>query len=283
MTRESLHVALGTDRYRIERPFGALPEGPGRVSDVACCSRGHVFVLLRHDPYVDAMGPAVIELAPDGSQLAAWGESLILDAHMLAIDALDRLFIVDRDAHEVVICDRNGQRLGGLGQRHRPGEPFNHPTDVAFTGDGGILVSDGYAGASIHRFAADGRHLASFGAPGEAPGAFKTPHAVWVLADGRLVVADRENDRLQLFDGSGGLLAVWRDFLRPMDVWSDPEGAIYVTDLVPRLSKLAPDGTLLGRCRPVLNGAHGGAMDKAGNIYLAEGNPSRITRLVPLR
>lgn len=75
----------------------------------------------------------MVELAPDGCRLDAWGEDLILDGHMLAIDAGDRIHIVDRDCHETVICDPSGKRIGGIGRRHHPGERFNHPTDVAFT------------------------------------------------------------------------------------------------------------------------------------------------------
>jgi peptidylglycine monooxygenase len=45
---------------------------------------------------------------------------------------------------------------------------------------------------------------------------------------------------------------------------------------------LAPDGTLLARCRPVLNGAHGMWGDAEGNLYMAEMNPSRITKLTPV-
>lgn len=278
---EYIHVALGDRRYRVERPFGDLPAVAGRVSDVACCSKGHVFVLFRYDAYVDRRGPAVVELDPTGRRVAAWGDDLVFDGHMLAIDAADRVFIVDRDAHEIIICDRHGQRLGGLGTRHAPGAPFNHPTDVAFAPNGEILVADGYAGASIHRFSADGAFIGSWGRPGHDEGAFKTPHAVWAMTDGRVVVADRDNDRIQVFDSEGRHLATWLDHVRPMAVWSDAAGTIYVTDQVPRMSMLAPDGGLLGRCRPVLNGAHGGCLSIDGHMYLAEVNPSRITRLVP--
>jgi peptidylglycine monooxygenase len=84
-----------------------------------------------------------------------------------------------------------------------------------------------------------------------------------------------------VFDRGGRLLGIWTGFHRPSDICADAEGRLYVSDAVPTLTCLAPDGTRLGRCRPVLNGAHGliGAPD--GTIYLAEGNPSRVTRLVP--
>jgi peptidylglycine monooxygenase len=129
--RTELVVALGQQRYRVERPFGVLPGGAGRVTDVVVDAAERVHVLLRYDPLVDAPGPRVITLDAEGRQLAAWGGELIADSHMVSVDAANRLFIVDRDAHEVIICDTNGQRVGGLGTRNRPRAPFNHPTHLA--------------------------------------------------------------------------------------------------------------------------------------------------------
>jgi DNA-binding beta-propeller fold protein YncE len=280
MQTGTLIVALGERRYRVERPWGDLP--PGAVSDVTVDSRGHVFVLLRWDPLSDTTSPRVIELSTQGRRLAVWGEKLIADSHMLAAAPDDRLFIVDRDAHEVVICRLNGQRIGGLGKRHVPLEPFNHPTDVAITPTGDIYVSDGYAGHRVHRFSPEGQLVRSWGALGQEPGQFVNPHAVWVMRDGRVVIVDRENDRLQVFTSDGDLLDVWTGFRKPRDVWGDAHDNLYVTDFVPSLAMLGPDGRRLGRCRPVLNGAHGIWGDDHGRLYLAEPNPSRITRLTPV-
>ena len=49
--------------------------------------------------------------------------------------------------------------------------------------------------------------------------------------------------------------------------------------MVPSLQKIGPKGERLGHCRPLLNGAHGIFGTPDGDILLAEGNPSRITRL----
>jgi sugar lactone lactonase YvrE len=277
-----LHVALGDALYRVERPFGVFARGTALVSDVACDSRDHVFVLLRADPLVDRPAPAVLELDSEGALVGAIGEGLIADGHMLAIDRDDRLFVVDRDAHQIVVLERTGALLWTIGERHRPGRPFAHPSAVAFGPDGTLYVADGYGASRIHRFDPAGTLLGSWGSPGNSPGQFTTPHGLWVLADGRVLVADRENDRVQAFSATGDWLATWTDFPRPMDLWSDPEGAVYVTDQVPRLSRLSPDGALTGRCRPVLNGAHGICGDAMGRLYLAEVNPSRVTRLVPV-
>ena len=276
---DQLVTALGNTRYRTERRFYEH-SGPGSVSDVAIDVAGNVHVLIRHDPSTDGGGPAIVTLAPDGRPLHRWGGDIIFDSHMLSAAPDGRLFIVDRDAHEVVICaDR--KRVGSLGNRHRPLQPFNHPTAVAFCPKGTIYVSDGYANHRIHRFSPSGELLTSWGELGDGPGQFLSPHALWIVPDGRVVVADRDNDRLQVFTPDGEFVAIWRGFVKPLDLWGDDQGRLFVTDLVPSLTLLAPDGTRLGRSRPVLNAAHGISGDRAGALYLAEPSPSRITRLLP--
>jgi peptidylglycine monooxygenase len=278
MSDRELFVALGRTRYRVERPF-YVHGGPGFISDVAVNPSGAVHVLIRRDSLVDPAGPAVVTLDANGRILSEWGGELIVDGHMFGAAPDGRLFIVDRDAHEVVICTGE-RRIGGLGKRHQPLRPFNHPTAVAFCPKGTTYVSDGYANHKVHRFSPSGEPLMSWGELGVGPGQFINPHSVWVLSDGRVVVADRENDRLQVFDESGTFLAIWTGFAKPLDLWGDAEGRLYVTDLVPSLTLLSPTGERLGRCRPVLNGAHGMSGDAAGNLYLAEPSPSRVTKLV---
>jgi DNA-binding beta-propeller fold protein YncE len=277
----ALFVSLGPQRYRVERPFGAFDRGNALVSDVACDSRGHVFVLLRLDPLVDEPRDPVVELDPQGRVVRSFGAKDILDAHMLAVDPQDRIVVVDRDAHRLVFFSPDGAVTQTIGSPERPGEPFSHPSAVAFAADGSFYVADGYGASRVQHFSAAGDRLSSFGRRGQKPGEFSTPHGVWVDSDGRVLVTDRENDRLQVFSAAGEVLAQWPDLPRAMDVWSDAEGSVFVTDQVPRLSRYDRNGTLVGSCRPVLNGAHGIWGTADGTLYLAEVNPSRITRLTP--
>ena len=145
--------------------------------------------------------------------------------------------------------------------------------------DGEIYVSDGYGNSNVHRFAADGRLLATWGKPGHGPGEFTTPHAVAVDRFGKVLVGDRENNRIEVFDREGGFLAEWGDFYHPMQIWIDDRDLVFVTDQIPRISLLNPDGKLLGRCRGAINGAHGLGGDRDGNLYLAELPPQEITKL----
>jgi peptidylglycine monooxygenase len=269
-------VVMGDRRYRVERPWGEMPHDTrlAALSQLAVDSEGRVYAYQRADP-------PVIVFEPTGAFRATWGHGLIADAHGIFISADDRVYLVDRDAHQILIFTTGGDPLGALGTRNAPRfqAPFNHPTDVAVAPDGEIYVSDGYGNSAVHRFSASGEHMATWGRPGSGPGEFTTPHAIWVDRADRVLVADRENNRVQVFDRDGRFLEAWGDFYHPMDIAEDDRGMILVTDQVPRLSMLSPAGELVGRCRAVWNGAHGVSCNAGGDIFLAEMNPNRITRL----
>lgn len=284
-TTPSLHelrVALGDRHYRIERPFGAWPANAGKVSDVTVGPDGRIHVMLRHDPFVDPDDPRIVVLSPEGTYLGAYGGTEIADSHCMTAHPDGRLFAVDRDMHEVVIFASDGSRTGGLGTRGSPHAPLHHPTDVAIHPSGDIYATSGYAGWTVHRFSPAGALIHAWGTLGSGPGEFMEPHALWCMRDGRVVVVDRCNHRLQVFDSEGRYLTEWVGFRRPVAIWGDAQDRLYVTDEVPSLHCLAPDGTRLGRGRPMLNGAHGLFGTPDGILYLAESNPSRITRLVPV-
>jgi phage tail-like protein len=66
--------------------------------------------------------------------------------------------------------------------------------------------------------------------PGAGPAALDTPRGVLVTSDGRLMVADSGNDRVQVFDlATQQLLAMWA-FDRPVDLAEDTAGCLYVSD-----------------------------------------------------
>jgi peptidylglycine monooxygenase len=276
---ETLYVALGAVRYRVDRFWGRFPEGDphGLVSTVAVARDGSVLVARRN-------APAVAVLGADGTWHGTWGDRGVADPHGITVDAANRVLLVDRDAHQVLVRGVGGEPIAELGERHHPRDqaPFNHPTSAAAAPDGEIYVADGYGNSLVHRFAADGTHLATWGEPGRGPGQFSTPHAVRVDSRDRVLVVDRENDRVQVFDRDGRYLQSWDGFNRPMDLCEGQDGFYYVTDQTPRLSRVDADGGLRGRCRPVWNVPHGIAAGPGGVFYLTEMNPSSLTRLVPV-
>lgn len=284
MSEHRPRVQVGERTYAVERPWGVLPEGKtlGLVTDVAVDRDGNVYVYQRSDPLTGPVCAPVTKFDRDGRFLGDLAAGLVADAHHLTATADGRLGLVDRDAHQVLFTDCEGKQLSVLGERNAPVSPFNHPSSVTVAASGDVYVADGYGAGHVHRFDASGKLLRTWGGIGNGRGEFSTPHGICALSDGRIAVGDRENNRVQVFAPDGGFDSEWTGFYHPMDLVQGLDGLVYVSDQVPRLWALTPAGTIVDLCRPVLNGAHGIALDASGRFYLAEINPSRITRLTPL-
>lgn len=276
MTSEERYtVILGDRRYAIHRKWAKPDKGFGFLSDLVVDREGRVHVAQR------GTEQPVLVFDRDGKQIGSWGAGTLAEPHYINAAGDDGILVADRDAHQVLRYDRNGTLVQALGRRHWPSldAPFNHPTAAAQAPDGEIYVADGYGNSSVHRFAADGTLIHTWGGPGHGPGAFTTPHAVAIDRRGRVLVADRENNRVQVFDRAGTFLAEWGDFYHPMQIWIDDRDLVFVTDQIPRISLLTLDGTLVGRCRGAINGAHGLSGDADGNLYLSELPPQEVTKL----
>jgi DNA-binding beta-propeller fold protein YncE len=276
MSDERYTVILGDRRYAIHRKW-ARPEGQGFgfLSDLMVDGSGNVHVAQR------GANQPVLVFDRDGRQIGAWGEGILAEPHYINSSADGGILVADRDAHQVLRFDPDGKLVQALGKRHWPSldAPFNHPTAAVQAPDGEIYVADGYGNSNVHRFAADGSLIRTWGGRGSGPGSFTTPHAVAIDRRGRVLVADRENNRVQVFNRDGDFVAEWGDFYHPMQIWIDDRDLVFVTDQIPRISLLTLDGKLVGRCRGAINGAHGLSGDAEGNLYLSELPPQEVTKL----
>jgi sugar lactone lactonase YvrE len=254
------------------------------MTDVAIDSADHLYVLNRFDRYVDPPGtPAIAVYDPAGSLARTLELPDLADGHGISIGPNDEIIVVDRDRHVVNLLSKNGQPLVTLGVRNEPGRPLSHPTCAKIAPCGDIFVCDGYGNSKVHRFSASGKLIRSWGEPGDGPGQFTTPHCLAYTAASEIVVCDRENNRVQLFDLEGAFIREITDVFHPMAVEVDSEGMILVSDQIPRLSMMTSRGSLSGRCRPTLYGGHGMCLDSAGNIYFSELRANRISRLRRVR
>jgi outer membrane protein assembly factor BamB len=278
VTEKQIFVAFGDARYQVHRSWGVLPDAPkfAGLSKGAVDSQGYLYICQRTDP-------PIIVLAPDGRYDRSFGDGQIMDSHGIFITNDDRILIVDRDGHQVICFDKQGKTLFTLGERDRPRyqAPFNHPTDIAVGPTGDMYVSDGYANNRIHRFSADGELIHSWGTPGAGPGEFTTPHGIGVLPDGRVLAGDRENNRVQVFDGEGTYLTEWGNFYKPMDIYVDRD-LVYVSDQIPRVTALTHEGKVVGACKPVPLLPHGVRGDKDGNLYFVDTRSTTVTKIVPI-
>jgi hypothetical protein len=230
--------------YQPIADWGRLPAGLTYrdVSGIGVDSRDRVYVLTR-------LESRVIVFERGGQFIGTFGEGLFTDrTHGLFIGPEDAIFCVDDGNHTVQKFSPEGRLLMTLGTAGkasdtgyeiergvesivRGGPPFNRCTDLAVAPNGDLYVSDGYGNARVHRFSADGQLLQSWGEPGTAAGQFNLPHGVCIARDGRVFVADRENDRIQIFSPVGEFLEQWTNVQRPTGIRMDPQGLIYVSEL----------------------------------------------------
>ena len=151
----------------------------------------------------------VIVFDRDGQFLRSWGEDIgFVNAHGAAAGPDDMLYLTDDFGAAVRKCTLEGKVVMTIGTPGKPaprfsGDPFNRCTHTALSPQGDIYVSDGYQNARVHKYAPDGKLLFSWGEPRERPGEFNLVHNVACDDDGLVYVADRENHRVQVFDGNG--------------------------------------------------------------------------------
>jgi streptogramin lyase len=188
-----------------------LPEGTtmGATASVAFDPNGHLWVLTRGDT-------TFFEFDADGRFIRAFGDRLFTRSHGLRIDRDGNLWATDVGGHVVVKLDRDGNVLLTLGVKGEAGEwneaagsrKLNQPNDVAIAANGDVFVVQGHTpgpngDARVLKFDKNGAFIASWGGKGSAPGQFQVAHGVAIDAQGLLWVADRENQRVQLFRQDG--------------------------------------------------------------------------------
>lgn len=221
-----------------------LPRPLGSVSDVGVGPNGDVWLAERcgeNDCSGQPDRAPVMRIAASGRWLAGFGAGMFAWPHGLHVDRDGNVWVTDGRAaggrgHQVHKFAPDGTLLMTLGQAATPGGDeahFNGPTDVVVAPNGDVFVSDGHETESNNRivkFSADGRYLHEWGGTGSAPGRFDVPHALAMDSRGRLFVADRNNNRIQIFDQDGDLLEVWIQFGRPSGIYIDADDRLYVAD-----------------------------------------------------
>jgi hypothetical protein len=219
----------GEFRYELHEDWEQLPEGwrHGDVAGVATDADDRVYVLNRGDH-------PLLVYDRGGRFLTSWGEGIFTRPHGITI-AGEAVYLADDSDHTVRKFTLDGKLLQTLGTLNQPSDsgyvapslttikrgagPFNRPTRLSVAPNGEMYVSDGYGNARVHRFSAAGELIQSWGEPGTEPGHLNLPHSVWAHSDGRVLVCDRENDRVQIFSPDGDFLEAWTNVNRPGDLF----------------------------------------------------------------
>jgi len=219
----------------------------------------------------------------------------------------DALYVAEyfNDRIQVFALDGTSRRVMGK-PGTGPGE-FNAPGGVAVGNDGSLYVADFY-NHRVQKLTAEGKFVRQWGASAErkplsdANGvSFSYPTDVTITSDGKLVVADGYNDRVQVFNADGAFSHKWggpfaANIYGPFNGWFatvtsvavGPKGNIFVADFYnDRIQKFDPEGVFLtsfgrrGSGKGELRYPIAVAVADDGSVFVADFGNNRITKWAP--
>jgi DNA-binding beta-propeller fold protein YncE len=263
--------------------WGQLPAGLQweAASQISTTPDGQIVVLRRANPFF-------VVLKTDGEVVRTWGENLFRVAHGLRIDRSGFLWVTDNADNFVQKYSPDGKLLLTLGTRGVAGGndskgAFDGPADVFIAANGDILVADGYRNSRVVRFSADGTFRGIIGGTkGSGPGQFNVPHAVVVDSRNRVIVADAENSRIQVFDQDGTFLEQWTDFpAKPRgSMYITPDDTLYVSHVDSESITIMKNGKVLDTVTGIGGRPHGVTIDAQGNLYVANPASRSVKKIV---
>jgi sugar lactone lactonase YvrE len=275
--------------------------------------------------------PSILKFDASGKLVKAFGAGMLIAPHGIYVDRDDNIWVTDyqdngpppaRAANrtappigpigpppsatkgsQVYKFSPDGKLLMTIGKPGGAAEPgfFYQPNDVIVATNGDIFVCEGHGAGNnrVLKLTSDGKLIKSWGKFGTGPGEFDQPHSLAIDSKGRLLVADRGNSRIQIFDQDGNYLTELKQFGRPSGLFITKDDTIYVADS--ESGSVSPKhadwkrGIRIGSLRtgkvvalipdPNENAkgtsaAEGVAVDADGNIFGAEVGPMDLKKYV---
>ena len=230
---------------------------------------GGTWMLFRSTPpinYIDA----------DGQITKSFGEGIIDTAHGFCMDGDGNIWAGDSGPFRATPASAgrgfqlhkfspDGELLLSLGQAgvSAAGEDtFIGPTACALAPNGNIIVADGHwprpasaqqDGDRLVEITTDGQFVRAVGRFGARQGEFMGPHALAFDSQGRLFVADRSNNRIQILDQDLKFLDEWRHFGRPSGITILSDDTLIVGDSESGFAAGGPPAAPEGPGRPRRN------------------------------
>jgi DNA-binding beta-propeller fold protein YncE len=232
---------------------------------------------------------------PSSTPEIVWGQRGVQNGDMVrpravAIDAKDRLFIVDYTAR-IQVYDRDGNYLGPTWTT--PDYRNGRPSGLSIDRDGNLIVSDSHYHC-FRIYNADGVELRRFGGEGGMePGQLGYVSDVVQDEDGYYYVAEfGENQRISKFDAEGKFIACWGSpgtepgqFARARALALGPDGFLYVADACNhRVQVFSRYGELVrywgepGEAPGQLSYPYDVAFNAAGELYVVEYGNHRVQK-----
>ena len=271
-----------------------LPAGVtmNATASVAFDRSGHMIVLTRSME-------AFYEFDANGTFVRSYGGNMFTRAHGIKVDAQGNIWATDVGAHAVYKVDRSGKILLTLGIKGEPGEwneaagsrKLNQPTDIAIAANGDVFVSQGHTpgangDARVLKFDKDGKFLTQWGGKGTEPGKFQVAHGLGIDPQGNLWVADRENQRIQVFTPAGGFVREMKFAGLPCSLVIGPQMVFMVNGFAGQIVQMDLNGKVQavmgkpGTGPGEFGEAHVMAMSPKGEIFVADSVNATLQKFV---
>jgi hypothetical protein len=236
-----------TNPYQMVENWPHLGEiKPGAAIGLVPDGKGGIWLHHRSEP-------PIIHFDSAGNLLKSFGNGMFVQAHGFCQDRDGNFWAGDSGpftdtpgtagrGYQLFKFDQNGkllQTLGKAGVAKAGRDTFLGPTSCVVAPNGDLIVADGHwprpttaqqNGDRIIRFSQTGEFLAEYGHMGAGPGEFMGPHALAFDSRGRLFVADRSNNRIQIFDKDMHFVDEWRHFGRPSGITILKDDTLIVAD-----------------------------------------------------
>lgn len=269
-----------------------LPQGVtmGAPSSVDVTKDGHLLVFNR--------GPfPLLEFDRNGAFVRSMGEGRYVRPHGFRLDPQGNIWTTDVNGHTVTKMSPQGDVLLTIGVKGQAGEwneaansrLLNEPTDLAFGAAGEVFLLQGHGRGEprVLKLDRSGKLTKSWGGLGKGPGQFDTSHSIIVDAKGLVYVADRQNRRVQIFDGEGKYIKEWKYAGLPCGLYFGPGQQLYlVSGFAGQILKLDANGKAIaatgqpGKGLGEFGEAHYMTMGPQGEIYVADTVSARLHKFV---
>lgn len=197
-------------------------------------------------------------------------------------DSLQQIFEFTNDGKELVMT-LGEANVAGNDEKH-----FGQPQDITWLPDGTMLIADGLSNSRVVKLDKTGKFLMAWGTKGSGPGQFSGLHGIEVDGNRRVLVADRGNSRIQVFDENGAYLDTWPNLRFPDHVLVTADQHVWVNDgTTGRVLKYDSNGKLLYSwgVSGTFPGAHWElhqiSVDSEGNLYTADSYVGRAQKFRP--
>jgi peptidylamidoglycolate lyase len=312
--KDSEKNSVGQVNYELVNSWPELSKGYklSQPTGVGIDKDDHIFIFHRTGrkwttPFPDSLisQNTVLELENEsGKIINSWGANYFIMPHGLTVDKQNNIWLTDVALHQIFKFSHDGKLLMKLGVAKVTGKDslhFNLPTDIAVSDDGSFYVSDGYGNSRVVKFSSKGKYIKEWGVYGNKDGEFIIPHGIAIDRNNKIYVADRQNNRVQIFDSSGIFLKEIKNNVQVQQLPSiaiDSSSHLFAIDYDPtkKMDSTVNGSTIFefdssqhaknhfgatGSANRTTSWFHDIAIDNKGNIYVGDIIGLKVLKFTP--